>query len=102
MPKGWELQDFGPCIAEWLEYDAPPFEWRKPVNQWVARLNLRPASASVYEPALSDNHWIGHYCEIPGAGDALHKVVCFYRVSRHGRRVVRCMSIETVLRSVDN
>lgn len=89
----WELEDFGGCIAEWLQ-TSPPVEWRRPVNEWVQGLSGNIRHGAHREPVIDHEQWSGWYCEIPGAGDAQAVVVAYYLVHTQLPKA-RCLQIDT-------
>jgi hypothetical protein len=92
----WELDEFGPCVAEWLQ-TSPPIEWRKPLHRWIRSLRNNAVQNALREPAIDDEEWSGWYCEVPGAGSSQAVVVVFYGV-HSVQRIVKCLQISTMPR----
>ena len=84
------------CLTEWFA-ENPPVEWRKPVHEWIRRLRQNPMEGAEQEPALSQGSWSGWVAEVPGTGNRLVVVVCYYVVSMQERRL-RALQITTTPR----
>jgi hypothetical protein len=60
-------------------------------------LRFDPTAEASREPAIDGGGWIGWYCEIPEAGNAMVVVVAYYRVNQV-ERVVQCLTVESLPR----
>lgn len=88
---GWQLQNFGIRLDEWISQESPDADLRYLVTEWVLTRFDTPYQGMRRESGF-ENLWWG---AVPGSRRGGRIVVCSYFIEEQ-TRTVRCNSIATL------